>query len=57
MKETQAENEAIPMTKKIGGITIIGSPERVANMTEEDLAEMVKFENLPPRIQVLFEKD
>jgi alkanesulfonate monooxygenase SsuD/methylene tetrahydromethanopterin reductase-like flavin-dependent oxidoreductase (luciferase family) len=57
MKETQAENEAIPMTKKIGGITIIGTPEKVANMTEEDLAESLKYENLPRRLQVLFEKD
>jgi len=57
MKETQAENEAIPMTKKIGDVTIIGSPEKVQNLTEEDLTEMVKYENLPPRLQVLFEKD
>jgi hypothetical protein len=49
------EDEVLTMHKKIGGITVIGSPEKVQNLTEEDLTEMVKFENLPPRIQVLFD--
>jgi hypothetical protein len=49
------EDEVLTMHKKIGAVTIIGSPEKVANYEEEDLKESLKYENLPPRLQVLFD--
>jgi hypothetical protein len=55
MKEDSIRDEVITMHKKIGAVTIIGSPEKVANYKEEDLKESLKYENLPPRLQVLFD--
>jgi len=55
MKEDSIEDEVLTMHKKIGAVTIIGSPEKVANYEEEDLKESLKYENLPPRLQVLFD--